>query len=154
MSRSISLEIPESLRPADGRFGCGPAKVREAQLAAADESGLMMGTSHRQRPVKDLVGGLRDGLRDLFVLPHGYAVVLGNGGTTAFWDAAAFGLVRERALHFTYGEFSGRFASVTAGAPFLKESLIVSAEAGDAPAVRADAAADVIACAHNETSPA
>ena len=110
------LEIPRELRPADGRFGCGPSKVRPEQLAhLAAEGAAIMGTSHRQRPVKDVVGRVRGGLRELFSLPDGYEVALGNGGTTAFWDAAAFGLVRERALHLTYGEFSAKFAKVTGG---------------------------------------
>ena len=117
------LEIPDDLRPADGRFGCGPSKVRPEQLAhLAAEGAAIMGTSHRQRPVKDVVGRVRGGLRELFSLPDGYEVALGNGGTTAFWDAAAFGLVRERALHLTYGEFSAKFAKVTAAAPFLQDS--------------------------------
>ena len=111
-----------------------------------------MGTSHRQAPVKDVVARVRGGLRDLFSLPDGYEVLLGNGGTTAFWDAAACGLVRERALHLAYGEFSRKFASVTAGAPFLADPVLVEADAGDAPEPVADAAADVIAWAHNETS--
>jgi phosphoserine aminotransferase len=112
-----------------------------------------MGTSHRQAPVKGLVARVRNGLRDLFDLPDDYEVALGNGGTTAFWDAAAACLVRERALHLTYGEFSQKFATVTNAAPFLGESIIVSAEPGDAPDVpAADPTADVIAWAHNETS--
>ena len=151
MTQTATLEIPADLRPADGRFGCGPAKVRPEQLAAIADSGVM-GTSHRQKPVKAVVGRVREGLRELFSLPSDYEVVLGNGGTTAFWDAAAFGLVRERALHLAYGEFSGRFASVTNGAPFLEDSIVVTADPGDAPAPQADPDADVIAWAHNETS--
>src|SRR5690349_20327842 len=111
-----------------------------------------MGTSHRQQPVKQVVGRIREGLRDLFSLPEGYEVALGNGGTTAFWDALAFGMVRERALHLTYGEFSSKFAKVTKGAPFLADPIVVEAEPGDAPAPVSDPAADVIAWAHNETS--
>jgi phosphoserine aminotransferase len=111
-----------------------------------------MGTSHRQAPVRDLVGRLRSGLDELFGLPDGYEVVLGNGGTTAFWDAAAVWLVRDRALHLTYGEFSQKFAKVTAGAPFLEDPILVEAEPGDAPAPVADQGADAIAWAHNETS--
>ena len=103
-----ALTIPEDLKPGDGRFGCGPSKVRPAQLArlAEGDGAALMGTSHRQKPVKALVGRVRAGLGELFSVPEGYEVVLGNGGTTAFWDAATFGLVRERALHLTYGEFS------------------------------------------------
>jgi phosphoserine aminotransferase len=111
-----------------------------------------MGTSHRQAPVKELVARVRSGLRELFSLPDGYEVVLGNGGTTAFWDAAASGLVRERALHLAYGEFSSKFASSTRGAPFLRDPLVISAEAGDAPEPVADPDVDVVAWAHNETS--
>jgi phosphoserine aminotransferase len=153
------LVIPDEMRPADGRFGCGPSKVRPEALAAlASDGAAVMGTSHRQKPVKALVGEIRSGLRELFSLPDGYEVALGNGGSTAFWDAAAFGLIRERSAHLTFGEFSQKFASVSKGAPFLGEPLIVSADPGDAPdpttvgAQAAEAGADVIAWAHNETS--
>jgi phosphoserine aminotransferase len=150
---STSLEIPQDIKPADGRFGCGPSKVRPEALAALAGTGAaVMGTSHRQQPVKDVVARVRDGLGELFSLPAGYEIVLGNGGTTAFWDAAAFGLVRERALHLTYGEFSSKFAKVTGAAPFLGDPIVVSADPGDAPAPVADPAADLIAWAHNETS--
>jgi phosphoserine aminotransferase len=146
-------EIPAGLKPSDGRFGCGPSKVRPAQLEALTrDGGAAMGTSHRQKPVKSLVGRVRAGLRELFSLPEGYEVVLGNGGTTAFWDAAAFGLVRERSLHLTYGEFSSKFATVTKGAPFLADPVVISAEPGSAPAPTSDPSADVLAWAHNETS--
>jgi len=150
-----TLILPAELRPSDGRFGCGPSKVRPEQLAKLAESGATyLGTSHRQKPVKSLVGRVRAGLRELFALPEGYEVVLGNGGTTAFWDAAAFGLVRERAQHFTYGEFSSKFATVTKGAPFLKDPLVVKAEPGDAPeiAFAAGEGIDLVGWAHNETS--
>ena len=147
------LVIPESLRPADGRFGCGPSKVRPEQLAhLAGAGSQIMGTSHRQAPVKAVVGRIRAGLRELFSLPGGYEVALGNGGTTAFWDAAALGLVRRRALHLTYGEFSQKFAAVTAGAPFLEDPIVLSAEPGGAPEPAGDPRADVVAWAHNETS--
>jgi phosphoserine aminotransferase len=152
---ATTLEIPDALKPADGRFGCGPSKVRPEQLAAVTGAGAaLMGTSHRQKPIKDLVGRIRAGLGDLFSLPDGYEVALGNGGTTAFWDAATFGLVRERALHLTYGEFSSKFAKATAAAPFLADSIVVSAEPGDAPAPASigTAGADLVAWAHNETS--
>jgi phosphoserine aminotransferase len=138
--------------PADGRFGCGPSKVRPEALARLAEQSALMGTSHRQKPVRDLVGRVRGGLADLFGLPDGYEIALGNGGTTAFWDAAAAWLVRERSLHLTYGEFSQKFAKVTAGAPFLADPIVVEADPGDAPAPTADSAADAIAWAHNETS--
>ena len=147
------LVIPDALKPADGRFGSGPTKVRPEQLARlADEGATVMGTSHRQAPVRALVGRVRSGLRELFGVPEGYGVVLGNGGTTAFWDAAALGLVRRRALHLAYGEFSSKFAQVTREAPFLKDPIVVSAEPGDAPTPRGDPDADVVAWAHNETS--
>jgi phosphoserine aminotransferase len=147
-----TLQIPEHLKPADGRFGCGPSKVRPEALARLGARNDLMGTSHRQAPVKALVNRVRDGLGDLFALPDGYEVMLGNGGSTAFWDAAACGLVRRRALHLVYGEFSQKFASVTAGAPFLTDPIVVSAAPGDAPAPVGDPDADVIAWAHNETS--
>jgi len=148
-----TLELPAGLKPSDGRFGCGPSKVRPAQLEALTrDGGVAMGTSHRQKPVKSLVGRVRAGLRELFSLPEGYEVVLGNGGTTAFWDAAAFGLVRERSLHLTYGEFSSKFATVTKGAPFLADPVVITAEPGSAPAPTSDPSADVLAWAHNETS--
>ena len=105
--QSTTLVIPDELKPSDGRFGCGPSKVRPQALARlASEGAAVMGTSHRQKPVKALVGEIRAGLRELFAAPEGYEVALGNGGATAFWDAAAFGLVERRALHLTYGEFS------------------------------------------------
>jgi phosphoserine aminotransferase len=147
------VKIPDALKPADGRFGSGPSRVRPEQLTSLAQAGAaVMGTSHRQAPVKQLVGRVRGGLRELFSLPDGYEVVLGNGGTTAFWDAAAAGLVRERALHLTYGEFSSKFAASTRGAPFLKDPLIIKAEPGDAPEPVADPEVDAIAWAHNETS--
>jgi phosphoserine aminotransferase len=152
MPTSTSVQIPAELKPADGRFGCGPSKVRPEALAALAERGALMGTSHRQAPVRDLVGRIRSGLGDLFGLPDGYEIALGNGGTTAFWDAAAAWLVRDRALHLAYGEFSQKFAKVTAGAPFLDDPILVEADPGDAPEPAADPAADVIAWAHNETS--
>jgi phosphoserine aminotransferase len=150
---TTALQIPAAIRPADGRFGCGPSKVRPDQLAhLAGAGSALMGTSHRQAPVKQLVGRVRAGLAELFALPDGYEVVLGNGGTTAFWDAAAAGLVRERALHLTFGEFSQKFASVTKGAPFLADPIVVSADPGDAPEPTSDPSVDVVAWAHNETS--
>jgi phosphoserine aminotransferase len=150
---TADLKIPADLKPADGRFGCGPSKVRPEQLAAlAGPGAAFMGTSHRQKPVKSLVGRVRAGLSELFSLPAGYQVVLGNGGSTAFWDAAAFGLVRERALHLTYGEFSAKFAESTKGAPFLADPVVVKADPGSAPAPTTDPSCDVLAWAHNETS--
>ncbi|HUE28499.1 MAG TPA: phosphoserine transaminase [Solirubrobacteraceae bacterium] len=150
---STVLQIPLELKPADGRFGSGPSRVRPEQLEhLADTGATLMGTSHRQKPIKQLVGRVRSGLSELFAVPDDYEVVLGNGGTTAFWDAATCCLVRERALHLTYGEFSSKFAACTRGAPFLAEPIVVDAEPGDAPEPVADPRADVIAWAHNETS--
>lgn len=152
-TQTTQLRIPAELKPADGRFGCGPSKVRPEQLATlASRGATVMGTSHRREPVKSLVARIRSGLRELFSLPAGYEVVLGNGGATAFWDAAALGLVRERALHLCYGEFSAKFAAVTQRAPFLADPLVVSAPPGDAPAPTADPSCDLIGWAHNETS--
>jgi phosphoserine aminotransferase len=152
MNVSTAAQIPAELKPADGRFGCGPSKVRPEALARLAERADVIGTSHRQAPVKGLVGRIRAGVGDLLGLPNGYEVALGNGGTTAFWDAAAACLIRDRALHLTYGEFSQKFATVTAKAPFLDEPLVVVAEPGDAPEPSADPAVDAIAWAHNETS--
>jgi phosphoserine aminotransferase len=153
MSDAAELTIPADLKPADGRFGCGPSKVRDEQLAnLAKEGAKYLGTSHRQKPVKSLVGRVRAGLSELFSLPEGYEVILGNGGTTAFWDAAAFGLVRERSQHFTYGEFSSKFASVTKGAPFLGDPTVVKADAGSAPEIVFEPGVDLVGWAHNETS--
>jgi phosphoserine aminotransferase len=152
MAVSTSAKIPAELKPADGRFGCGPSKVRPEALARLAERADVMGTSHRQQPVRDLVGRVRTGIGELLSLPDGYEVALGNGGTTFFWDAAAAWLVRDRALHLSYGEFSQKFAKVTAAAPFLDDPIVVEAEPGDAPEPRADPEADAIAWAHNETS--
>jgi len=149
---TTTAQIPADLKPADGRFGCGPSKVRPKALEKLAGQSELMGTSHRQKPVRDLVGRVRGGLGELFQLPEGYEVALGNGGTTAFWEAAAAWLVRERALHLTYGEFSQKFAKATAAAPFLGDPILVEAEPGDAPAPTADPGADAIAWAHNETS--
>jgi phosphoserine aminotransferase len=159
LTEPTPLVIPDELRPRDGRFGCGPSKVRPEALARlAAEGGAVMGTSHRQKPVKALVGEIRAGLRELFAAPDGYEVALGNGGATAFWDAAAFGLIERRSAHLTFGEFSQKFAAVSVGAPFLEEPVKLSADPGDAPdplalgPLAAEAGADALAWAHNETS--
>ncbi|GAB0108640.1 phosphoserine transaminase [Nocardia sp. JMUB6875] len=145
--------IPDDLKPADGRFGCGPSKVRPEQLQSLVDTGAsVFGTSHRQKPVKDVVARVRSGLRELFSLPDGYEVVLGNGGTTAFWDAAAFGLIREKSLHLSNGEFSSKFASVAKGNPFIGDPIVVKSEPGDAPEPTSDPSVDLIGWAHNETS--
>ncbi|SEG92353.1 phosphoserine aminotransferase apoenzyme [Thermomonospora echinospora] len=147
------IAIPEDLKPADGRFGCGPSKVRPEQLRALAESGsAYLGTSHRQAPVKSLVRRVREGLAELFSLPEGYQVLLSNGGTTAFWDAAAFGLVRDKSQHLTFGEFSSKFAKVTKGAPWLADPSVISGDPGTHPLPRAEEGVDVYALTHNETS--
>ena len=148
-----ALQIPDSMKPADGRFGSGPSRIRPEQLARLPQEGAaIMGTSHRQAPVRGVVAQIRAGLRELFSLDDGYEVVLGNGGTTAFWDAAACCLVRERALNLVYGEFSSKFAACTRRAPFLADPIVIETEPGDAPSPQSDPDADVIAWAHNETS--
>jgi phosphoserine aminotransferase len=147
-----SLQLPADLKPADGRFGCGPSKVRRDALEQLASRHDLMGTSHRQAPVKAVVHQVRAGLAELFGIPDGYEVLLGNGGATAFWDAAACGLVRERALHLVCGEFSQKFAAVTKGAPFLADPIVVATDPGDAPEPASDPSTDVIAWAHNETS--
>jgi phosphoserine aminotransferase len=146
------VEIPDALKPVDGRFGCGPSKVRPEALAKLATQSDLIGTSHRQAPVRDLVARIRAGLIELLGAPDGYELALGNGGTTAFWDAAAACLVRERPLHLSYGEFSSKFAKATAAAPFLSEPILIEADPGDAPAPLADPDADVLCWAQNETS--
>jgi len=139
--------------PVDGRFGCGPSKVRPEQLSALASSGSRyLGTSHRQPPVKSLVRRVTAGMRELFALPDGYQVVLGNGGTTAFWDIAAFGLVREKSQHLSFGEFSGKFAKAVADAPWLAEPSVISSPPGTHPLPSAEDGVDVYALTHNETS--
>ena len=133
--------IPRDLLPADGRFGCGPAKVRPAQVEALAASTLL-GTSHRQAPVRGLVASVRSRIADLLSAPDGYEVVLGNGGTTAFWDAAAFGLVRQRSRHASFGEFSSKFVTVTRRAPWLDEPSVVEAPPGSVPEVLAEVGVD------------
>jgi phosphoserine aminotransferase len=153
MTTGTDLQIPQDLKPSDGRFGAGPSKVRPEQLRhLADHGVAVMGTSHRQAPVKRVVARIREGLGELFSLPDGYEVALGNGGTTAFWDALAFGMVRERSLHLTYGEFSSKFAKVTQAAPFLADPVVLSADPGDAPEPQAADGVDAVCWAHNETS--
>ncbi len=153
MTDTGPLTLPADLLPADGRFGSGPSKVRPAQLDYLSSIGrTVLGTSHRQAPVKNLVKSVREGLAALFDLPDGYEVILGNGGATAFWDIAAFGLVREKAQHLAFGEFSSKFASVTTKAPFLAESTVLRSDPGSRPDPQAEAGVDVYAWAHNETS--
>ncbi|WP_370894563.1 phosphoserine transaminase [Janibacter sp. GXQ6167] len=148
-----AITIPTDLLPRDGRFGAGPSKVRPAQVEALAAIGTtVLGTSHRQAPVKTLVRRVREGVANLFNLPEGYEVILGNGGSTAFWDIAAFGLVRERAQHLAFGEFSSKFAKVTGGAPFLGDSQVITAEPGSLAVAEAVAGIDAYAWPHNETS--
>ena len=146
------LTIPSSLLPADGRFGCGPSKVRPDQLAHLVSAGTnILGTSHRQAPVKDLVGRVQTGLSELFRLPDGYEVVIGNGGSTAFWDAAAFSLIEKRSQNLTFGEFGSKFAQA-AGAPFLEAPMVIDAPAGSRSEIEIMPGIDVYAWPHNETS--
>lgn len=147
------VTIPSDLLPADGRFGAGPSKVRDEQVAALQTAARgPLGTSHRQAPVKNLVGSIRSGLAEFLALPAGYEIVLGVGGSTAFWDAATFGLVETRAQHLSFGEFGAKFAAATSRAPFLDDSEVLTAEPGTRPTPRASAGVDVYAWPHNETS--
>ena len=148
-----SISIPADLLPADGRFGCGPSKVRPEQVQAlVAAAGTLLGTSHRQAPVRQLVGSIRAGLVELFGLPDGWQVLLGNGGSTFFWDAATFGLVRNRSAHAVFGEFSSKFADAATAAPHLADPLVVRSEPGDHPTLLAVDDVDVYALTHNETS--
>jgi phosphoserine aminotransferase len=149
----MSIIIPSELKPVDGRFGCGPSKIRPEALAALSASGnSILGTSHRQKPVKNVVKRVREGLTSLFNLPEGYEVVLGNGGSTAFWDIATFGLIEERSQHLVFGEFSSKFAAAAKEAPFLGEPTVIKSEPGSHPVAVAEAGIDVYALTHNETS--
>src|SRR3954454_14232079 len=148
-----TIVLPAELVPSDGRFGSGPSKVRtDSGRALADVAPTLMGTSHRREGVRSVVRRIREGLAQLFALPDGYEVLLGNGGTTAFWDAAAFGLVERGARHVVLGEFSSKFAAVTAGAPHLDAPDIIESKPGEVPQVGDDAGADAYAYPHNETS--
>ncbi|MCX6499268.1 MAG: phosphoserine transaminase [Arthrobacter sp.] len=148
-----SITIPANLLPKDGRFGAGPSKVRPEQMEALSAaSATLLGTSHRQAPVKNLVGSVRSGLSDFFRAPEGYEVVLGVGGSTAFWDIASFGLVENKAQHLSFGEFGSKFAAATNKAPFLAESSIIKSEPGTRPEARAEAGVDAYAWPQNETS--
>jgi phosphoserine aminotransferase len=148
-----AITIPASLLPADGRFGSGPSKVRAEAVAALTEAApTYLGTSHRQSTVRAQFGRLRSGLGELFGLPDGWEVVVGNGGTTVFWDAATFGLIERRSLHLRFGEFSSKFADAAAAAPFLEDPVVISADPGAHPALVADGSVDLYALTHNETS--
>jgi phosphoserine aminotransferase len=147
------IEIPAELLPADGRFGCGPSKVRPEQVAAlAGPGAALLGTSHRQAPVRHLVQRVRDGLAELFGLPGDYLVALGNGGSTAFWEIAAFGLIGQRSQHLSFGEFSAKFAAVTTAAPWLDDPTVIHAAPGSHPRPSAETGIDAYALTHNETS--
>ncbi len=146
-----SIVIPDSLKPADGRFGSGPTKVRPEQVAAL-AAAKELGTSHRQSPVRAIVRRIRSGLAELFCLPNEFVVALGNGGTTAFWDAAAFGLIRDKSQHLSFGEFSAKFTAVTTRAPWLRDPAVIASEPGTHPLPRAEAGVDAYALTHNETS--
>ncbi|MDZ4090341.1 MAG: phosphoserine transaminase [Arthrobacter sp.] len=147
-----SITIPANLLPKDGRFGAGPSKVRPEQMEALAAASKLLGTSHRQAPVKNLVGSVRNGLSQFFRAPEGYEVILGVGGSTAFWDVASFGLVENKAQHLSFGEFGSKFASATNKAPFLADSSIIKSEPGTRPAAKAEAGVDVYAWPQNETS--
>ena len=150
---SAEIIIPSSIKPVDGRFGCGPSRIRPEALAALSASGnSILGTSHRQKPVKNVVKRVREGLTSLFDLPEGYEVVLGNGGSTAFWDIATFGLIEDRSQHLVFGEFSSKFAAAAKEAPFLGEPTVIKSEPGSHPVSVAEAGIDVYAMTHNETS--
>ncbi|ROT34031.1 phosphoserine transaminase [Micromonospora sp. HM5-17] len=153
MADVSTIRIPDEIKPADGRFGSGPSKVRPAAVSAlADVATTYLGTSHRQKTVRDQVARLRRGIAEFFSLPEGYEVVLGNGGTTAFWEVATFGLIRDRAQFASFGEFGAKFAKAVSDAPFLGDPTIRKADPGSAPALVAEAGVDVYATPHNETS--
>ncbi|MFI0007036.1 phosphoserine transaminase [Streptomyces globisporus] len=147
------IQIPADIKPADGRFGAGPSKVRTEALDALAATGTsLLGTSHRQAPVKNLVGEVRDGVRALFSLPEGYEVILGNGGSTAFWDVATHGLIDAKSQHLNFGEFSSKFAKAAKLAPWLSDPTVIASDPGTHPDPRAEAGVDVYAFTHNETS--
>lgn len=152
---SDAIQIPADLLPADGRFGAGPSKIQTSHLDALAATGSsLMGTSHRQAPVKNTVGRVREGLAALFDLPEGYEVVLGNGGATAFWDIATYGLIRRRSQHLSFGEFSSKFAKAAQQAPWLDDPSVITSEPGSRPEAVAEEGVDAYAWAHNETSTA
>jgi len=150
---SADIKIPDNLKPRDGRFGCGPSKIRPEALASLAATGTsILGTSHRQKPVKNVVHRVREGLNSLFTLPEGYEVVLGNGGSTAFWDIATFGLIENKSQHLVFGEFSSKFAAAAKEAPFLGDPTVIKTEPGSHPEAVAEAGVDTYALTHNETS--
>ena len=148
-----SIKIPDNLKPSDGRFGCGPSKILPNSIAnLASNYQSVLGTSHRQKPVKEVVAQVRSGLKYLFSLPDGYEVIIGNGGSTAFWDIATFGLIENKSQHLVFGEFSSKFATCAIQAPMLSEPSIIKAEPGSHPDVRVEDGIDTYALTHNETS--
>jgi phosphoserine aminotransferase len=148
-----SIVLPDSIKPADGRFGCGPSKVRPAQIdALVAAASAVIGTSHRKPAVKNLVGSVRSGLTDLFRLPEGWEIVLGNGGSTVFWDVATFGLIERRSQHLVFGEFSSKFAEAATTAPHLMDPVVIESAPGDHPEAAAEVDVDLYALTHNETS--
>ncbi|NBY49904.1 MAG: phosphoserine transaminase [Actinobacteria bacterium] len=147
------IKIPENLKPSDPRFGCGPSKIRPAALQVlAGPGAKILGTSHRQKEVKNVVSRVRSGLSSLFDLPPGYEVVLGNGGSTAFWDIATFGLIEKKSQHLSFGEFSSKFAQAAKEAPFLDEPTVIKSEPGSHPQPVLEAGVDAYCLTHNETS--
>lgn len=146
------ITLPSELIPADGRFGCGPSKVRPEQLARVAAASSPMGTSHRQAPVKNLVGSVRERVAELFGAPEGYEVLLANGGSTSFWDAAVFGLIQRQSHHLAFGEFGAKFAKAAKRAPWLEDPSIAESEPGSRPTLEAVEGVDVVAYPHNETS--
>jgi len=153
VSDANDLTIPSHLVPSDGRFGSGPSKVRPEQVAAlAADAPTYLGTSHRQAPVRGVVGEIKEAMASLFSLPDGYEVLLGNGGTTTFWDAATFGLIDTRSEHLSFGEFSSKFAAATRAAPHLEDPVVIVSEPGTHPDVVVDGSVDAYALTHNETS--
>ncbi|MFY1705634.1 phosphoserine transaminase [Micromonospora sp. WMMA1923] len=153
MADAPTIRIPDEIKPADGRFGCGPSKIRPAAVSAlADAATGFLGTSHRQKTVRDQVARLRRGIAEFYSLPEGYEVVIGNGGTTAFWEVATFGLIRDRAQFASFGEFGAKFAKSVSQAPFLGEPTVRKSQPGSAPALQAEAGVDAYALPQNETS--
>ncbi|MGI9171677.1 MAG: phosphoserine transaminase [Candidatus Nanopelagicus sp.] len=147
------IKIPENLKPSDGRFGCGPSKILPASIAnLATNYGKVLGTSHRQKPVKEVVSAVRGGLKSLFSLPDGYEVILGNGGSTAFWDIATFGLIENKSQHLVFGEFSSKFAAAAKQAPMIKDPEVIQTEPGSHPVAKVSSDIDAYALTHNETS--
>ena len=146
------LRIPENLKPRDGRFGCGPSKIRPEALQSLINSQNILGTSHRQKPVKNVVNRVRTGLQSLFNLPDDYEVVIGNGGSTAFWDIATSGLIDHKSQHLSFGEFSSKFAQAAKENPFIEDPTIIKSEPGSHPLPIAESGIDVYALTHNETS--